>query len=388
MSSTSSTSSTSKTQLQMIPAPPSETTLPFRPSPPVATSSRLCPHSRITASSYSIMLLRRYSTCWGWPELGAYHTCVGYWSGYYASRPSIKQVQTASPFEAFHYRFCVLMMKQASRAASALLHSAASAAVLAALADRASAASGSPSSMLSSPISAPSPSPLQPLREANGLAQHHDAITGTAKLPVLHDYLSQLSDASNAAAEDLARNLRVMIHAPSAENITASQLNPFTGWADVPHADDDDTAVLRPVIVYNSLLQQRNVLLVLRTSSSMFQPKSSSSSSSSSPAPTGSFTDSNGDSIPCEAIPCAATPACSAPDGFLLHAQIDVPALGFTTIFINSSGSCDILQPQNASWIECASFILVQHNLFSLTARRQISEHQLPRRRCQSSRRR
>jgi hypothetical protein len=33
-----------------------------------------------------------YSTCWGWPELGQYHTCVGYWSGYYASRPSIKQV--------------------------------------------------------------------------------------------------------------------------------------------------------------------------------------------------------------------------------------------------------------------------------------------------------
>ncbi len=273
-------------------------------------------------------------------------------------------------------------MKQASRAASALLHSAASAAVLAALADRASAASGSPASMLSSPTSAPSPSPLQPLREANGLAQHHDAITGTAKLPVLHDYLSQLSDASHAAAEDLARNLRVMVHAPSAENITASQLNPFTGWADVPHADDDETAVLQPVIVYNSLLQQRNVLLVLRTSSSMVQPTSSSSSS---PPPTGSFTDSNGDPIPCEAIPCSATPACSSPNGFLLHAQIDVPALGFTTIFINSSGSCDILQPQNASWIECASFILVQLNLFSLTAPRQISEHQLPRRRCQSS---
>jgi hypothetical protein len=36
--------------------------------------------------------LCRYSTCWGWPELGQYHTCVGYWSGYYASRPSIKQV--------------------------------------------------------------------------------------------------------------------------------------------------------------------------------------------------------------------------------------------------------------------------------------------------------
>ncbi len=250
-------------------------------------------------------------------------------------------------------------MKQATRAASALLHSAATAGVLtslAAFADRVPSAFDTRPLALSSPKSPPSPSPLQLLREANGLAQHHDAITGTAKLPVLYDYLSQLSDASIAASEDLAQNMRVIAQAPYAENITTFQLSPFTGWTDLPHVDSKDSVVLRPVIVYNSLLQQRNVLIVIRTTSPTPQPTSPSSTQSSSASslpPTGSVTDSLGNLIPCEAIPCSATPACSTPDGFLLHAQIDVPALGFTTVFINVSGSCDILQPQNASWIEC-----------------------------------
>jgi hypothetical protein len=247
--------------------------------------------------------------------------------------------------------FCLFTIKQATRAASALLHSAAAAGVITAFEHRAPGPSDT-SLASTSPKSPPAPSPLQPLREANGLAQHHDAITGTAKLPVLYDYLSQLSDASNAASEDLARNLKVMTRAPDAEKIAASQLSPFTGWVDLPYADaGSDSAVLRPVIVYNSLLQQRNVLVVIRTTSPTSQPLSSSSSSPS--PPTGSFTDALGDPISCEAIPCSATPACPSSDGFLLHAQIDVPALGFTTVFVNGSGNCDILQPQNASWIEC-----------------------------------
>jgi hypothetical protein len=193
-------------------------------------------------------------------------------------------------------------------------------------------------------------SPLQPLRQANSLAQHHDAITGTAKLPVLSDYLAQLSEATVAAFDDLAANLKVLTRAPVAENVTAAQLSTFTGWVDLPPRDDSDSAVLQPIVVYNSLLQKRNVLLVIRTT---IDSHRSTASSSSAPSPTGLFTNADGDPIFCEAIPCAATPACPSPDGFLLHAEIDVPALGFTTVYINSSGSCDILQPQNASWIEC-----------------------------------
>lgn len=239
----------------------------------------------------------------------------------------------------------IWLSEQASRAASALLHSAATAGVLAAFARPALNAPDS---------SSPSPSALQPLREANGLAQHHDAITGTAKLPVLYDYLSQLAEASDAAFQDLARNLGVLTNAPDSENITAVQLNAFTGWVDEPSADGKVHASLRPVIVYNSLLQQRNVLVVIRTSPSP-SPVSSplSSNHASSPQPTGRFIDALGNSIACEAIPCSAvSPLCPSTDGFLLHSQIDVPALGFTTVFINGSDSCDILQPQNASWIE------------------------------------
>jgi len=124
--------------------------------------------------------------------------------------------------------------------------------------------------------------------------------------------------------------------------------------ADAAAADDNDSAALRPIVVYNSLLQQRNVLLIIRTTPPALQ-SSSSSSSSTLPPVTGSFTNAHGDPIPCEAIPCSATPSCSSPDGFLLHVQVDVPALGFTTLFINGSGSCDLLRPQNASWIEYLS---------------------------------
>jgi hypothetical protein len=164
-----------------------------------------------------------------------------------------------------------------------------------------------------------------------------------------------------------------MTHAPDAEAVAAVQLSAFTGWADIPPASaptigadgeeqaataaDDSDSALRPIIVYNSLLQQRNVLLIIRTTPPASQSSSSSSQSSSSPSPppTGSFTNARGDPIPCEAIPCSSTPACPSPTGFLLHAQVDVPALGFTTVFINGSGSCDLLQPQNASWIEYLS---------------------------------
>ena len=249
----------------------------------------------------------------------------------------------ASPLCITRHCLSVLILKQASRTASSLLHSAATAGVLSALAGRASAASDT------SPP--PSPALLQPLREANGLAQHHDAITGTAKLPVLKDYLLQLSEASNAVVEELARSLIVMARARDAENVTAAQLSAFTGWADLPLAAGRNSAVLRPIIVYNSLLLQRNVLVVIRTTSSTLQPPLSPSS----PPPTGLFTDADGNPIPCEAVPCSATPACPTPDGYLLHAQIDVPALGFTTVFINNTGNCDILQPQNASWIEYAA---------------------------------
>jgi hypothetical protein len=229
-----------------------------------------------------------------------------------------------------------------------LLHSAAVADLLSALAGygpSAAATSSLPSSPSSSTTQSPSPS-LQLLREANGLAQHHDAITGTAKLAVLNDYLQQLSEASNSVLEDLAQNLMLMTRAHVAENVTATQLSAFKGQVDVPQADAKNSAILRPVIVYNSLLQQRNVLVVVRTSPSLQPP------SSSSPPPTGFFSNADGEPIPCEAIPCFATPACPSGDGFLIHAQIDVPALGFTTVFINNTGSCDILQPQNASWIE------------------------------------
>jgi hypothetical protein len=241
---------------------------------------------------------------------------------------------------------CASYSVQASRAATSLLHSAAAADVLSAL------GAHTPGTYVKSPSPSPPLSPsLQPLREANGLAQHHDAITGTAKLSVLNDYLHQLSVASNAVLDDLARNLMLMTRAPVAENVTAAQLSAFTGQVDLPRADDKNSAVLRPVIVYNSLLHQRNVLVVVRTTSSTLQPPPSPSV----PPPTGLFMNANGEPIPCEAIPCFATPACPNPDGFLLHAQIDVPALGFSTVFINNTGSCDILQPQNASWIECAT---------------------------------
>jgi len=321
---------------------------PF-PSLPPGTDFFPYAHPMQPLSLFPVPIARpscyRYSTCWGWPELGAYHTCVGYWSGYYASRPAIKQVRITLPQYASTVSFGSL--KQASRAASALLHSAATAGVLAAFARP---ALNAPDSLSASP----SPSALQPLREANALAQHHDAITGTAKLPVLYDYLSQLAEASDAAFQDFARNLGVLTHAPDSENITAVQLNAFTGWVDEPSADGKEHASLRPVIVYNSLLQQRNVLVVIRTSPSPQPPIAPlSSKHSSSPPPTGRFIDALGNPIACEAIPCsAASPICPSPDGFLLHSQIDVPALGFTTVFINGSDSCDILNPENASWIE------------------------------------
>jgi hypothetical protein len=250
------------------------------------------------------------------------------------------------------YKRFYFAVKQASRAASALLSSAATAGVLATFARSARSAPIAPDA--SSASASSSTSVLQPLREANGLAQHHDAITGTAKLPVLYDYLSQLAEASDAAFQDLARNLGVLTHAPDSENITAVQLNAFTGWVDEPSADGKEHASLRPVIVYNSLLQQRNVLVVIRTSPSPQPPLAPlSSKHSSSPPPTGRFIDALGNPIACEAIPCsAASPICPSPDGFLLHSQIDVPALGFTTVFINGSDSCDILNPENASWIE------------------------------------
>jgi hypothetical protein len=251
------------------------------------------------------------------------------------------------------YKRFYFAVKQASRAASALLSSAATAGVLATFARSARSAPIAPDA--SSASASSSTSVLQPLREANGLAQHHDAITGTAKLPVLYDYLSQLAEASDAALQDLAENLGVLTRgAPDSKNITAVQLNPFTGWVDEPPVGGKEQALLRPVIVYNSLLQQRNVLVVIRTSPSP-QPRSPplSSKISSAPSPTGSFIDANGNRIACEAIPCSeASPMCPTPDGFLLHAQIDVPALGFTTVFLNSSDSCHVLQPQNASWIE------------------------------------
>ena len=97
-----------------------------------------------------------------------------YWSGFYATRPRLKQLSrtTAAAVAAAEWLWASAHAQGAAPACSARAGAAACAA------ERAS---------------------LLRARRAVALVQHHDAITGTARIRVVADYVAQLRDATATA---------------------------------------------------------------------------------------------------------------------------------------------------------------------------------------------
>jgi alpha-mannosidase len=92
---------------------------------------------------------------------------------------------------------------------------------------------------------------LLELRSANGIVQHHDAVTGTSFLPVYDDYENMLSSGSNAADYVAGKSLLEYMK-------RTSQNVPYALSQNVPtYLLDLQELQVIPFVVYNSLAWNR-----------------------------------------------------------------------------------------------------------------------------------
>jgi hypothetical protein len=111
--------------------------------------------------------------------------------------------------------------------------------------------------------------PLFSLEDALGVAQHHDAVSGTAKQHVADDYSKKLSDGISIAAAHVIQKLKsFMLNSDSEaalENLSYCPLLNETICKVSEEASGSDNAVMY-LIVYNPVAQERSTVVRLPVS--------------------------------------------------------------------------------------------------------------------------
>jgi alpha-mannosidase II len=167
-------------------------------------------------------------------------------------------------------------------------------------------------------------------RSNAGLFLHHDAITGTAKSHVVDDYLSRMHQAMQFSLETLAKSISVDLGA------NADFLKEDGGIL--------NAGGVNRVVVLNSLLWHREeVVCVL------------------SPKHIVSVYDSDGKVVPSQVDVDFLKPDMgnvdSAPKAFQVCFHANVPALGYSTFFIDvRSQKSDLLEPSHAASLSSMEF--------------------------------
>jgi len=170
-----------------------------------------------------------YDTCWYDPDFSGYGSCIGYWSGYYSSRPIIKKATrvASDSIRVLDQLIALTDLKKSSDSP-----------------DRTAAIEAN-----------------EVYQRANGLAQHHDAITGTMKPPVLVDYMERLANGESLASASIEKLLQTYLSKEGGGH-TLRAATPSN--MDGPLCD----GCVRPIVVYNSLAWTRHRVLWVGSSSS------------------------------------------------------------------------------------------------------------------------
>lgn len=153
-----------------------------------------------------------------------------YWSGYFTSRPALKGY---------------------ARTSSALLNGVRQMQALA----------GSVGRNIS----------LQPLEDAVGILQHHDALSGTARQHVAFDYSRRLSRGTAAADTLVSTSLALLLQQPTTTWLPCSRLNESVCEATDPSQSDSSAVGVVRVAVWNQMGQARWELLRLPVSSDQIE---------------------------------------------------------------------------------------------------------------------
>jgi hypothetical protein len=108
-------------------------------------------------------------------------------------------------------------------------------------------------------------SPLYTLDDAMGVAQHHDAVSGTSKQHVAYDYAKRIADGMKNASAFVTDALRAMLVDSSAISFSYCHLLNET-VCDISQVASEDDTQSTYVVVYNALTSNRSEVIPLPVS--------------------------------------------------------------------------------------------------------------------------